>query len=59
MIDALTGDPRITAVARVAHTFRLDPLRVMSDTDPFHWAVLVAAHAQVVADSASSIPEEG
>lgn len=42
--DALERDGRVRAAAIVAHTFHLDPVRVLAEGDAFKRLVRIAAH---------------
>ena len=49
-MPALVDDNDVQLVARVAHTFRLNPVTLLNELSPVQLAVLVAAHNVVAGD---------
>lgn len=53
-LAALEADPRLRGAARVAATFHLDPVLLLSEPDPFRRLERIAAHNVVMADEAKA-----
>ena len=50
LVERLQAEATLRSAARIARTFRLDPLLVLDDPDEFRWAVRVAAHNVIAQD---------
>lgn len=46
----LEGDPRVITAARVAHTFRQDPVAYLEERRPLARLVRIAAHNIIIRD---------